>query len=422
MKSSTRSWAAICALLVVATIGVFPSKGLAQDANQPTRAPLDQVIGTVTAANPGEHTVTVKEDKTGTEFSVSTARAKRLLKVAPGEKDLKKAQSIDETHIVVGDRLMARGIKDASSPKLEAAMVIVISASELEQKHASELADWQKRGSRGIVDALDPSSATITISIRGAGGRKSVAVATNSTTEFIRYAPDSAKYSDAKPSSFAELRPGDQIRLLGTSSEDGTKITAEKVISGSFRTIAATVVSVMLDGKQIDARDLQTRQPITVVLTQDSAVRRLPPTMADALARRMNSNSQNAGPRSDSGTEGGPRYQRHDSPRAATDTAADGSAAEGSTHGTPPSAPGPSGGMKGDLSRVLDTLPKISPTELKPGDALVISGGAGSDPSNLTAINVIAGVEPLFATAPPSSRNSNALGMWNLDISTPGEQ
>ena len=421
MKSSSQSWAGVCALLAIAAIAAFPSNGLAQDANQPARAPLDQVIGTVTAASRGEHVFTVKEDKTGTEYSVSTARARRLLKVAPGEKDLKKAQAIDETHIVIGDRLMARGIKDASAPKIDAAMVIVITANELEQKHASELADWQKRGSRGIVDALDPASATITISVRGPGGQKSVAAVTSSTTEFIRYAPDSAKYSDAKPSSFAALRPGDQIRVLGTSSGDGTKITAEKVISGSFRTVAATVVSVAPDGKQIDARDLQTKQPITVALTEDSAVRRLPPMMADALAHRMSANSKGAAPGGDSGTEDRTQHRHHDSPGASTDTAANGSS-ESSAHPASPSVSGPSGRMTGDLSRMLDTLPRIPPAELKPGDALVISGGTGGDPSHLTAVNVIAGVEPLFASAPPSSRNSNALGMWNLDISTPGER
>lgn len=81
------------------------------------------------------------------------------------------------------------------------------------------------------------------------------------------------------------------------------------------------------------------------------------------------------------------------------------------------------GPANGDLSQMLERLPKISVSELKPGDAVIISGGAGDDKAHMTAVNVIAGVEPLFASAPPrQGRSSDALGMWNLDIGTPGEQ
>jgi hypothetical protein len=81
------------------------------------------------------------------------------------------------------------------------------------------------------------------------------------------------------------------------------------------------------------------------------------------------------------------------------------------------------GRANGDLSQMLERLPKIPVSELQAGDAVVISGGAGEDKTHMTAVNVIAGVEPLFASAPPrQGRSSDALGMWNLDISTPGEQ
>ena len=72
---------------------------------------------------------------------------------------------------------------------------------------------------------------------------------------------------------------------------------------------------------------------------------------------------------------------------------------------------------------MLERLPNIPVSELKPGESVVISGGTSYDKSQMTAVNVIAGVEPLFASAPPSQgRSSNALGMWNLDIGAPGEQ
>lgn len=68
---------------------------------------------------------------------------------------------------------------------------------------------------------------------------------------------------------------------------------------------------------------------------------------------------------------------------------------------------------------MIERLPKISISELKAGDAVIVSGGGGSDKSHLTAINIIAGVEPLFASAPPRA-GQNAVGAWNLDISNIG--
>jgi hypothetical protein len=407
------------------SLALFPAVFPVQAAQQAAKPAADQVLGTVTAVNTAEKTFTVKEDKTGTEYTIEAEGARRFLKVPPGEKDLKKAQPIEASQIAAGDRLLARGQKEAGSSKLTAAIVIVMSAGELQQKHESELADWQKRGTRGTAANIDPATKQITMHMRGPGMTKDVAVLTTPETQFTRYAPDSVKYSDAKPSSFTELRPGDQLRVLGNMNPDGTQITAEKVISGSFRTVAATVVSVSPDGKQVQATDIQTKQPVTVALTDDSAVRRLPPMMANRLARQLNPNFKGTAPGANPGpTPEGGSVPPHPRPGAAEN----GGSQPGATAGAPAmngagNGANGAGRMGGDISQMLDRLPKISVSELKPGDAVVISGGTGEDKTHMTAVNIIAGVEPLFASAPPrQGRSSDALGMWNLDIGTPGEQ
>jgi hypothetical protein len=58
---------------------------------------------------------------------------------------------------------------------------------------------------------------------------------------------------------------------------------------------------------------------------------------------------------------------------------------------------------------------------LKPGDAVVISGSAGGDKGQLTASSIIAGVEPILASAPSRGGESSALGNWNLDVGVPGQ-
>jgi hypothetical protein len=360
---------------------------------------MDQVLGTVTATNSADKSFTVKEDKTGTEFTVAAENARRFLKVPPGEKDLKKAKAIDASQITVGDRLLARGHKDSSAAKLNALIVIVMTAGELQQKHQAELADWQKRGSHGTLVSVDPAAKQVTMSERTAAGPQTVTIVTTPSTQFTRYAQNSVKYADAKPSSFDALQPGDQLRVLGDKSADGTKITAEQILSGAFETVPATIVSISPDGKQLQATNIRTQQPITVTLTDESAVRRLPPAMATGLARRMRGGAANGA--ANSGTPG-------EAPEAAA------------------AGPRAGGAANGDMSQILERLPKVSISDLKPGEQVVISGGVGEDKSHLTAINVIAGVEPLFA-APKQGNgkrggNNVDLSGWSLDVGIPNEQ
>src|SRR3954447_13792739 len=150
-------------VVLVASGPLALARILAQDASQAQRVSLDQVLGTVTASNPGEKTFTVKEDKTGTEFSVSASSARRFLRVPPGEKDLKKAQPIDASQIAVGDRLMARGHKNGSESKIDATIVIVKTAGDLQQKHQAEVTDWETRGIHGLVVSVDDASHQITM-------------------------------------------------------------------------------------------------------------------------------------------------------------------------------------------------------------------------------------------------------------------
>jgi hypothetical protein len=168
------------------------------------------------------------------------------------------------------------------------------------------------------------------------------------------------------------------------------------------------VSSVAPDGKQLTVKNLQTKQPMTISLNDDSAIRRLPPMVAFGLARRFN-----------------PDF--HPTPNAA---AGAGGSASGEASGTPPgqlngggtpgSGPAAAGrGMhgpaNGDLSQMLGRLPKISATDLKPGDAVVISGSPETgDKSHLLATNVIAGVEPIFQSAAP--RQAQSLGDWGASL------
>ncbi len=75
--------------------------------------------------------------------------------------------------------------------------------------------------SEGSSSSVDAAAGTVTISMTGFGGKKTVTVHTSASTIIRRYAPDSVKFDDAKISTLQEIHPGDQLRARGERSADG---------------------------------------------------------------------------------------------------------------------------------------------------------------------------------------------------------
>ena len=83
-------------------------------------------------------------------------------------------------------------------------------------------------------------------------------------------------------------------------------------------------------------------------------------------------------------------------------------------------AGGPGGGMGGgmrggDMQQMLERMPVLALAELKAGDALIIASTAGTDAGQVTAITLLAGVEPIL-TATPAGNRQVLMGSWNLDM------
>jgi hypothetical protein len=109
---------------------------------------------------------------------------------------------------------------------------------------------------------------------------------THKKTAYLRYAPDSPRFADARLSTLAKIKAGDQMRVLGNRNEDGSTIQAEKVVSGSFRQIAATITSIDPRAGELTIKDLATKKPLTVKVDADSTMKRLPEQAVRTLARR----------------------------------------------------------------------------------------------------------------------------------------
>lgn len=376
---------------------------------QTPAAPASRVIGEVTAIDASGGQITLKTDK-GEVVAVELGEKTLYLRVPPGEKDLKKASKITLAEVGQGDRLLARGRLSEDQKTLAAAAVIVMNKADLAAKHEQDRQEWQRRGLGGTISAVNPESRQFTVTVRNFQGSKTIAVETPDGVQIRRYAPDSVRFSDAKPSSFGELKVGDHVRVLGDKNEDGTRIKAEQVVAGSFRTIAGTITTVNAASNEILIRDLATNKPLTVRINSDSTLRRLPPMMAAMMARRLNPESAGAGPggRPPGPGGGAARTPAPGGPERAVERPAGPEGMRG------PGGPRPGG----DLQQMLERMPALSLAELKPGDALVISSTTGAEPTHVTAIMLVAGVEPLLTATPQGGRQLG--GGWNLgDIGFP---
>lgn len=421
----------ICACL--AMLAASPSR--AQEPASSSK-PTEHVLGTVTSVDPSSHSVAVKEDKTGAEYQVLVENTRTLLKVPPGATDLKSATRITADDLQPGDRVDVRGTKPEATSNstpanaIAARSVVLMSGRDLDQAHQQQSAAWQ-HSIAGIVNSVDPAGEKLQVTIRTSESRQPVTVSVSTSTDFTRYSADTPK--TPAPSQLADIQPGDQVRIIGQRSEDGASIAAQKIYSGAFRTIAGTVTAIAPDGRQLTIKDLQTKQPVQVSLTEDSVIRKLPPAMAMGLARRLNpdfkaapgsAGSQNAG-----NAGGAPPYGAKAGEAAGTSSQAAGTSggaagsAGANSHWSAGGNGGPGGSMRsgsGDLSRMLDRAPAIAVSDLKTGDAVVVSGVAqGTDKAHLLASSIIAGVEPIFQSAPPQQGRS--LGDWSLDMQVPAQ-
>ena len=329
----------------------------------------------------------------GPDLNVLVQENTRMVRTAPGQKDLKDAVPMRLPEVQVGDRMVARGVASADNKSLVASSIIVMTRGDVAQKQQRDREDWQKRGTGGLVNAVDVAGNTITLATTAAGASKTVAVRVSNDTIVRRYAPDSVKFDDATKGTLNEIRPGDQLRARGTRSADGSELTAEEIVSGTFRNISGVISAIDPESKTISLTDLATKKPVVVKITAESQVRKLSPFMAQGIAARLKGGAGNARP---GGASDGD--SRAPAPSRPTDAPPGGDAR----------GPRPGGG--GDVQQMLNRLPAATLADLQKGDAVMMVTTQGAPNSPVTAITLLGGVEPILT----ASQASSLLTPWNL--------
>src|SRR5437660_4451336 len=386
----------ILSFLVMATISLECAAYGQTPSASPATSAVSGVIGEVKAIDATAKQMVVRDDK-GVIFTVNFSDKTQYKRMAPGERTLASATDITLADVGQGDRVWARWRAGSDQKTVPTTQVVVMSKADVAKRQEQERAEWRKRRVSGIVTSVNPSTKEITVSSRSLmGAPQAVIIPITDKVLMRRYPPDTIpKYSEAKPSKFEEVKVEDQLRALGDKSADGTRLTAEEVVFGTFKLVGGTVTAVDAAANQIKINDLKTKKPITIVLKPDSVLRRWPENMTAMFGGGM-------GPGA-----GGPAK-----PGAGQGQAQNQGQAAQRPQGAGPGGP-QGGGMRGggmNVADMLERLPTISINEVKVGDMIIMSSLPGSDPTQFTAISLVTGVEPLLTMVAARQQTGGAQG------------
>lgn len=382
----------------------------AQDAPQNALTPATtRAVGTISSIS--GQAITLKTDA-GAEVVVTVTDSTKLLQLKPGQKDLKEATPLSFSDLKTGDRVLVRGAASADGKQLQAASVIAMKQSDIADKQARDRAEWQRNGVGGLVKSVDPAAGTISIATNGAGTPKEISVHTSKSTVLRRYAPDSIKFDDAKPAPLSEIKPGDQLRARGQKTADGKELTADEIVSGTFRSIAGILVSTDAAAGTITVTDLATKQPVTLRVSADSQLRKLQPFLAQGIAMHLKAAAAEGTAAPNAGA-GAPTASN--AGQAATPPA-------GGAHRGGPGSGGPGAGMPGgngqargggEFQQMIARMPAASLSDLMKGDALMIVATEGSSTAPSTVISLLGGVEPILQASSKATPEM-ILSPWSL--------
>jgi hypothetical protein len=331
----------------------------------------DYLVGEATAVDAAARSLTVKSDSGGSVL-VTVPEGAALLRTKPGATTLADATPLGLEQIAQGDRVMVRGVLSGDKGSLVARQVVLMTRDDIAHKQEEDRAQWRRRGVLGVVKAIDPAKGEITLQVGRAASAPILVVETGSgKVAFRRYAPDSVKFGDARPSALNEVRVDDQLRALGERSLDGARLVAEQIVFGTFRTVFGAVVAVDAGRSELTLRDEGSGKKLAVAVGPDARVRRLPPEVAARLVRARE------------GPAGG--------------------ASEGERRGPRSPGAGPE-----DL---LERLPPTTLADLKAGDRILVSSTEGGDAARLNAITLVAGLEALLPPARPGRPRGADIGL-----------
>jgi hypothetical protein len=147
-------------IMVGISIGILPACALPQENTQnpaatgSAGAQVSKAVGVIKSIQADSVTIAAES---GGEVTASLTPTTKILRVPPGEKDLKNATALQVQDLQAGDRVLIRGqaSPDGDAHKIAALAVIVMKQADVAAKQQHDRDDWQKRGVGGLVTTVD---------------------------------------------------------------------------------------------------------------------------------------------------------------------------------------------------------------------------------------------------------------------------
>lgn len=323
------------------------------------------LIGEVISIDRAGGRITLRTDAKE-EVIVAFGAQTAFRRVAPGETSLRDAEIITIADLQIGDRVLVPG--GAAGAPAPVKQIVVMARAAIEQNRADEREKRRARTTVGRIASIDAARREIVVQARGRGNPETVTVDFSKNPKILRYAADSLRPADAVAGAFADLRAGDQIRVVGERSGDGARIAAEETVSGAVARTVGTIVEIDRARNLLIVKNGLTDRTIAVALGKNTKLRRLTPEASAALRRRFERrNARRGGENNADDPATAPRGRERRRDR--------GDERSGAQNRRPP----------------LADLPEITAAELKKGDAVLIVATGAVDAASLTAVTITAG-------------------------------
>ncbi|MDQ3799346.1 MAG: hypothetical protein M3384_07850 [Acidobacteriota bacterium] len=344
------------------------------------------------------------QTKDGATMEITLLPTTAYKKVSPEKPKISEAVDATLADIGAGDKIVVSSIIPADRKSIPARTVYLMTKSDISKRNEAERAAWQTRGISGRVVSIDVPNKKVVLAVRGVGGERNITMTPKQVVEYRRYAPDSVRFADAKPSSFGELSIGDQVRALGDRGADGATFEAEKIVSGSFKMVGGTITAIDAAKKEITIKDIQTNKEVVIAVNDSSILKNFPPDAAQMMVARMTGGGMQP-------PGGGNTTMRPPN--------------QGGNQQNPQQLGGGGGGGqmrggRGEFDDMIERFPNISLADLKIGGAVAASSTASATPGRVTAINLLSGVEPFFAAAAQAQQRGGGNNQSSPSLNIPG--
>lgn len=376
------------------------------------------LAGDVVSVEAGKIVFATKDGQMAATLSAET----EFKKIPPDNRKMSAAVPAAITDIEAGDKIVVSGFPDTEKKIIPARTVYLMSKSELAAAKAKELERWRTHGISGRVTKVDQVTGQITIDVTSLGSTTKVVLSPKEKAKFLRYAPNSVAYSEAVASNILDVSIGDMLRAVGDRSPDGASFAAEEILTGAFQTHAGTVKSIDAAKNEVVITELQSKKDVIVSLGSASMMKKFPEQMAQMLAARQGGPEGSGEHVGGQAGGGSPRFGGQGGgqpggqpPRSGGQGGQGGQSRFGGAGGPG----GMGGGQRGSIDEMLERFPNITAADLKVGDMIAVSSTKTNSLDHITAIKLLAGVEPFVRMAQMSAAGNRSRG-GSQSLNIPG--